>query len=63
MDEIRFIHPGVPATTGQPGHNEFGVPLHACHGVRHDAHYWVWVAAHDRQRQAVEAIGARLALQ
>jgi hypothetical protein len=25
--------------------NEYGVPLHACWGVRHDAHYWAWVAS------------------
>lgn len=24
--------------------NEYGCPLHACWGVRHDAHYWDWVA-------------------
>lgn len=24
--------------------NEYGVPLHACWGYRHDAHYWAWVA-------------------
>lgn len=23
--------------------NEYGVPLHACHGYRHDAHYWSWI--------------------
>jgi len=23
--------------------NEYGVPLHACYGYRHDAHYWAWV--------------------
>jgi hypothetical protein len=25
------------------GINEYGVPLHACHGYRHDEHYWAWV--------------------
>jgi hypothetical protein len=24
--------------------NDYGVPLHACHGVRQDEHYWAWVA-------------------
>ncbi len=28
---------------GKPGHNEYGVPLHACWGHRHDAHYWAFV--------------------
>lgn len=28
-----------------PPFNEYGVPLHACYGVRHDAHYWAWVAS------------------
>lgn len=23
--------------------NEYGVPLHACNGYRHDEHYWVYV--------------------
>jgi hypothetical protein len=40
---VRFIPPGVPSTAGQPGHNEYGVPLHACWGYRHDAHYWARV--------------------
>ena len=22
--------------------NEYGVPLHACNGYRHDEHYWAW---------------------
>jgi hypothetical protein len=30
---------------GTEGYNEYGVPLHACHGYRHDAHYWAWVVA------------------
>lgn len=25
--------------------NEYGVPLHACNGYRHDEHYWAWVRA------------------
>lgn len=28
----------------KPGHNEFGVPLCACWGHRHDAHYWAYKA-------------------
>ncbi len=23
--------------------NEYGVPLHACNGHKHDAHYWAWL--------------------
>ena len=23
--------------------NEYGVPLHACNGYRHDQHYWAWI--------------------
>lgn len=23
--------------------NEYGVPLHACNGHRHDEHYWAWI--------------------
>ncbi len=23
--------------------NEYGVPLHACNGFRHDEHYWAWL--------------------
>lgn len=37
--------PGVPIEAGTPGHNEHGVPLHACNGYRHDAHYWAWLEA------------------
>jgi len=22
--------------------NDYGVPLHACNGYRHDEHWWVW---------------------
>ena len=22
--------------------NEYGIPLHACNGYRHDEHYWAW---------------------
>lgn len=25
------------------GVNEYGVPLHACHGHRCDEHYWAWI--------------------
>lgn len=25
--------------------NQYGVPLHACCGWIHDAHYWAWVAS------------------
>jgi hypothetical protein len=45
--------------------NEYGVPLHACNGYRHDEHYWahirhlvatattpfyVWLRSHHGQR-------------
>ena len=33
------------ANAGQPGFNEYGVPLHACNGYRQDEHYWQWVGA------------------
>ena len=33
--------------------NEYGVPLHACHGVRQDAHYWSWVASWCRDGSGV----------
>lgn len=23
--------------------NEYGVPLHACNGYRHDEHYWAYI--------------------
>lgn len=26
-----------------PETNEYGVPLHACHGWRQDEHYWAWI--------------------
>ena len=28
---------------GKSGHNEYGVPLHACNGYRQDEHYWKWL--------------------
>jgi hypothetical protein len=28
---------------GAPGHNQYGVPLHACDGYRCDEHYWAWL--------------------
>lgn len=28
---------------GAPGHNQYGVPLHACNGYRCDEHYWAWL--------------------
>jgi hypothetical protein len=36
----------VAARSGKPGFNEYGVPLHACHGHRHDAHVWAHILAH-----------------
>ena len=33
----------IAARANTQGFNEYGVPLHACHGHRHDAHYWSWV--------------------
>lgn len=38
-DEIHY----TLAHAGKPGHNEYGVPFHACNGYRHDEHYWAWV--------------------
>jgi hypothetical protein len=35
----------LAARAGTPGHNEYGQALHACHGYRHDAHYWAWAAS------------------
>lgn len=29
---------------GRPGYNEYGVPLHACNGFRHDEHHWAYLA-------------------
>jgi hypothetical protein len=29
---------------GAPGHNQYGVPLHACNGYRCDEHYWAWLS-------------------
>jgi hypothetical protein len=34
---------GAQANAGQLGHNEYGVPLHACNGRRHDEHYWAFI--------------------
>ena len=25
--------------------NEYGIPFHACNGVRQDEHYWAWLRA------------------
>ena len=44
-DSCPYIPPGILKEAGQPGHNEHGVPLHACNGYRHDEHYWAWVKA------------------
>jgi hypothetical protein len=35
----------IVARSNTEGYNEYGVPLHACHGYRHDAHYWNWIAS------------------
>lgn len=47
---MKFKFPGVQMATGMPGHNEYGVPLHACNGYRHDAHYWEWIKAVEAPR-------------
>lgn len=47
-DKPRFKPPGVPVTAGEPGHNEYGVPWHACNGFIQDAHYWAWVRFKNR---------------
>lgn len=39
MAEIRTIRDNA----GKVGFNEYGVPLHACNGYRHDEHWWKWV--------------------
>lgn len=31
--------------------NEYGRPLHACHGYRHDAHYWALIDHLNWQRK------------
>lgn len=33
------------ANAGRPGFNEYGVPLHACDGHKHDGQYWAYVRA------------------
>jgi len=44
---LRFIGPLELFALSDEGKfsqcNEYGVPLHACHGYRHDGHYWAWV--------------------
>lgn len=39
-ERYEYKPPGVPIPAGELGHNEYGVPLHACNEYRHDAHYW-----------------------
>jgi len=36
---------------GKAGFNEYGVPLHACSGYRHDEHYWVWIRHNNGRAQ------------
>jgi hypothetical protein len=36
---------------GKPGHNEYGVPLHACNGYCQDEHYWKWLEHKRLQRE------------
>lgn len=52
-DDIEFIETQIVLTlenesglynAGRPGYNEFGAPLHACNGFRHDEHYWAYLA-------------------
>lgn len=42
IDEIK----ATMANAGQPGYNEYGVPRHACHGAKHDAHVSARITAH-----------------
>lgn len=44
METIAWIKE-IQANIGKPGFNEYGVPLHACNGYRHDEHYWAWIRA------------------
>jgi hypothetical protein len=39
----------ITARAGTAGFNEYGVPWHACHGHKHDAHYWAWIANQKRK--------------
>lgn len=38
------------ANENKPGFNEYGTPLHACHGYRHDEHYWAMVHHENKMR-------------
>lgn len=43
----------IAARAGKPGFNEYGIPLHACHGHKQDAHYWEYLRdKHTRTRNA-----------
>lgn len=48
MELIRYCQKHA----GAPGHNTYGVPLHACNGYRHDEHYWAWHSHRTRLRKA-----------
>lgn len=37
---MKFKPPGVPVTAGEPGYNEYGVPLSRCNGQEQDEHCW-----------------------
>lgn len=41
-ESIAFIKQNQE-NSGKPGYNMYGVPLFACYGYRHDAHYWAWM--------------------
>lgn len=44
------------ANVGKPGFNEYGLPLHACHGYKHDAHYWALIKHRVEQAKQAECL-------
>jgi hypothetical protein len=39
----------IAARAGTKGFNEYGVPWHACHGYKHDAHIWAWIKSKTKE--------------
>lgn len=45
----------LQARQNKPGFNEYGIPLHACYGYRHDGHYWEYVKHINHQKNDPQA--------
>lgn len=46
IPELGCTYKQIYDRANTPGFNQYGTPLHACHGHIHNEHYWAYVKEH-----------------